>query len=833
MKKTLWIMTAAILLIGCSSDTVKGQAVASLRKGQALLQSDGNEAARREFEKALEIFQSLDGEDAEVGKASSLTAIGNTYLRGGDYQKALENFGKVTALLDKCGNARSVDMWLIEVSSYSSIGLVYNYLGDYETALKYQQEAASLVADMKSSKAYSQQSSFQRFFTSTQADFAECCAYSNIGLIYRNLDQYEEALENFQKALRVLNTGRSNDRELRSNLNSQIGMTFLEMGAISEAEKYIVRSNNPTALGALCLAKQDYNGAIENFETGLLEARRTQDAGTLFASHTGVGLAHERLGNCTEATDHFREAIQLTEAIEDSISEEYGVHFLSSRIFGFSRAEAYGGLERTSDAKCGVLPLPTPTGFSTPVPSVHYWLARLEEAEKTRTSSPGNVHIVAFATLIAVLLTARVYWRQMVGVFYPYYRRGDCGQIGFIPLGVLLSRSPKSWFFAYRRFILPWFATAYLFVLMVLDHVLMPGIVHEEDYIYYMTGLWFLVILMTGQALPILLATGVPFGIGYLVSNSVYGGYVAVAIVLSILFARHFNSNFDLSLQIGRVEVETGRSLRGERLRRFKRIRRWIVSKRWPFVIIAVIFWLYTIIEHYDFFPGLALRAIPDASQSLVATLTLLPVFLNISLGFFVDISDYLQMDFFYEVGKILRLKREDLGEFRRQEAIIDEAMRGRDRNPLRTPLPIDPTDRISDLERTSINRLNAALYFFSLDALLTTASVLDTYVLPGLNLDQIYTLSSILKLPVAILFVARTGHRIMAHYASRMKLHRDSETFRTEMSSARRYYRDLDRMLRDIQHQQITDDRYINVHGNCYLLALAGSADVQTGGLQ
>jgi hypothetical protein len=410
-------------------------------------------------------------------------------------------------------------------------------------------------------------------------------------------------------------------------------------------------------------------------------------------------------------------------------------------------------------------------------------------------------------------------------VFYPYYKKGDCEKAGFIKLNKALEAFPAYRLTVYYRIIMPLWATAYLFLVLIFDYLYHPNLIIEQHYIYYMTGVWALVMLQTGKTIQMALLSVIPFLIGFLIFRSVYVGYIAVVVLLSIFFAYSFDDNIAFETLLRRLQSKSGRSLAGKKLNIFRRIHSFL---RYGFLALTPFFMLITIIAimyNSEFSRNhVIIKYLPSPIDNLFLAFPLILVYTNISITVFGGIFSYLQNDFFTELAKRIRFKKENPRDFKKQELMINE----KKSNNSTKSLPINPTDRMLPLNHAHIHNFRVALTFFSVDALLTIASTLGIAILPGVDLDKIATLSSLIKIPVYVVCIIRSLNRFPILMNIKVKVPFESATYTEEQKRETDLYTGLEQLFLRIQEQQMLHKDYVDLHGNHYLSYLSGSTNME-----
>ncbi|MGC8659586.1 MAG: CHAT domain-containing protein, partial [Desulfomonilaceae bacterium] len=210
-----------------------------------------------------------------------------------------------------------------EGTSLNNIGLIYTFWGQYPKALEYLGKSLAIrqkIGDLK----------------------GEGDTLGNLGIVYEYLGQYQKALEYYDKTLAVqMKTGVPYDET-----EDAIGSVYLTMGNLSRAEAILKKANRVWSLGRLALVKFDFSEAKRQFEQQLKGSLQNHSVDGLFASHTGLGLSYEGLNQYNKAEEHFRNAVDVTEQIRDSLTPAQRTDFYDAQILHIPRITPYEGLAR-------------------------------------------------------------------------------------------------------------------------------------------------------------------------------------------------------------------------------------------------------------------------------------------------------------------------------------------------------------------------------------------------------------------------------------------------------------------------------------------------------
>ena len=456
------------------------------------------------------------------------------------------------------------------------------------------------------------------------------------------------------------------------------------------------------------------------------------------------------------------------------------------------------------------------------------------------SAQPENTHLyrnVLYATGLAFLFVVALYWPEMMRLLLPFYKKGDCTKAGFLSMKSFARYSPSQGNIAYRKFIIPLFSTAYLTWLIAIESQNPNSTLDGSNDFYFMVIIWgFAMLATTSSLISSLLFVVIPFSIGYFLSNSIYGGCFATALILAIVYAYSYEEQYAYHLISNRVRERESPS----------RIKEFITNVRYLSLILTpiakiieiisnflpttlILFALINIIRNSEFSSeGIVLTyGFSSNSDDLLTLLISLGIFSNISIRLFSrGIFKYLQVDFFKVLGERLLFSMQEPDIFSQQEGMADSPVPTSSRSS-GSPF-ISESDRIYQLSQMPTNGFRAAVSFYSLDIILTLATLLDFPIIPGTTSENIATLSTMIKIPLYILFIVASNRRLYIWFASKGMFGTNSVTVREEINMQREIQADLDSLLTSIieeenrvQHHE--NREYIDIDQNKYLLSLAG----------
>ncbi|MBI2787129.1 MAG: CHAT domain-containing protein [Elusimicrobia bacterium] len=276
---------------------------------------------RGEYPKALAAAGAaaagLHGIGNKNGEAMALTLLGNLHRELGEHAKALDVLERALEIHRRVGGAESIE-------TMSAIGSEYHALGDESSALVYYEQALK---------------SYQGIATKS----GEASVLSQIGQIQASQGDPDGALASFEEARRITE-GLGNPTK---GLDAHIADVYLSQKRLPEALDIFTRLNDPSRLGQYHLAKGMNADAKIDFQRGFDRAKDSGRAQEVFAYYTGLGLAHEGIGDARESRRAFEGAISTLEHERDMLPFSARTHFLSGN-YVFPRIEAYEGRVRVA-----------------------------------------------------------------------------------------------------------------------------------------------------------------------------------------------------------------------------------------------------------------------------------------------------------------------------------------------------------------------------------------------------------------------------------------------------------------------------------------------------
>ncbi len=288
-------------------------------QGSQQYQRSNFRAALASWEAALQLYQALaDGneffEQNRLAQADTLTSIGKVYDALGQYEPSIDFHNQALAIYREpvIRSALPLDSRLGEAGVLMGLGNVYNTLSQYERAIAFQEEALVIYRE-----------------TAIQVEFpdnaltGEANALSNLALNYRSLGKYDRAISTHEQALEIYRTNENQRGEVISlnnlsivyNLLSQYKRSIeLREQSLAIAREIGYRQAEAASLGGLAndyYELQDYGRAVELYNQALVIFREIGDLiGEGHALH-GLGIAHYYLKQYDQAIDFYHQGLAL------------------------------------------------------------------------------------------------------------------------------------------------------------------------------------------------------------------------------------------------------------------------------------------------------------------------------------------------------------------------------------------------------------------------------------------------------------------------------------------------------------------------------------------
>lgn len=282
------------------------QARAMGKKGVILLEADQLEAARICLEEVLTISKELDSKEL---KADALSNLGLVTTTSGDPGTGLLKQQEATLI------ARETDNQFLLMTHLGLLGHAYIQLANMEEAGKTYLEALKIAKEIED--------------TSSQCGFL-----NNLGIIFGNLDQHENAVRAFSELSDL--ALESGDYTLVLNAEKNLVKHAIAEGKIEEIIAHSRRGldlidthrndvDEHEAFEEMLLlglmSKGDYEEAEKELIIILAKAEETLDKPKLLTSYGQLADAHYALGKLEEAKQEYQRALDLSIRLQEKVIE--------------------------------------------------------------------------------------------------------------------------------------------------------------------------------------------------------------------------------------------------------------------------------------------------------------------------------------------------------------------------------------------------------------------------------------------------------------------------------------------------------------------------------
>jgi CHAT domain-containing protein/tetratricopeptide (TPR) repeat protein len=325
-----------------------------------------------DYDRALTRFQSAASLSKKLNKdeflADQYRSIGRIYdLRLSQYALAMENYKKAYQLYGKKGKRQKTAQALID------IGRCYRLLGDFEAAEKHYQKASTDMDgddnEMKAKIVIEQannawfQARYQEAFTLQRTAYRiandedlplmQIISLNTAGLIWWTLGDSEKAHRELDNALQNARSFKKRQDEVATTLNN-IGLVYREMGKYQEA---LQAFNEALAIDTKLRSRWAIAYDLRNKALTLLRMGRPADAIPLFKkavaeagsignrineakAYLAMGDAYLSQGNLADAAAAFEPALTLSKTMAIRETEWRALYGLASVKLSDDQTEA-------------------------------------------------------------------------------------------------------------------------------------------------------------------------------------------------------------------------------------------------------------------------------------------------------------------------------------------------------------------------------------------------------------------------------------------------------------------------------------------------------------
>ena len=253
-------------------------------------------------------------EDKELIMASGalFNNVAGVYADQGDYEKALENYGKALSISERVLGAEHP----LTATTYNNMAGVYRAQGEYEKALGYYGKALAIRERVLGA---------EHPLTAT--------TYNNMALVYASQGYYEKALEHYGKALAIHEYVSGADHPDTGATHNNMALLYYYQGeyekalehygrALAISERVLGTQHPDTATTynnmALVFSNQgEYEKALEHYVKALSIREKVlgpehPDTG---ATYNNMAMVYAYQGYYEKALEHYGKALAISERV--------------------------------------------------------------------------------------------------------------------------------------------------------------------------------------------------------------------------------------------------------------------------------------------------------------------------------------------------------------------------------------------------------------------------------------------------------------------------------------------------------------------------------------
>ena len=255
------------------------------------------------------------------GECYALNALGTSFRNISHYDEAISMHERALRI------SREIENLEMEVLSLNMLGVVYRRMDAIRSALDYHKEALDL-AEAEASP-------------SLEIERSIAVSQNSMGNIYLALKQYDLALEQFHKSLKI-ETRLDNQLGLAIN-NHNIGYAKEKKGLLNEALEHYqlsLRYNNEidsdigrvicyNSIGKIYILQDDYQTALPIINRALKKAIEVNDQYYIATSYLNLGLIQLRKNQYDVSKENLNKALSIAKNYNLKSSEIEAYNYLS------------------------------------------------------------------------------------------------------------------------------------------------------------------------------------------------------------------------------------------------------------------------------------------------------------------------------------------------------------------------------------------------------------------------------------------------------------------------------------------------------------------------
>ena len=197
-----------------------------------------------------------------------------------------------------------------KAKAYANIGIIYSNKGNNEEALKYYSSALKIFIEINDKKGIGN-------------------VYNNIGNCYDNQSNNSEALKNYFASLKIREE--AGDKKGIAGSYNNIGLIYFNQGNYPEALKNYFSclkmveaiddkrgiASALNNIGLIYTNQSNYSEALKKYFASLKIRQEIGNKRGVASSYSNIGLVYEYQGDYTKALENYTGALKIREEIED------------------------------------------------------------------------------------------------------------------------------------------------------------------------------------------------------------------------------------------------------------------------------------------------------------------------------------------------------------------------------------------------------------------------------------------------------------------------------------------------------------------------------------
>ncbi|MCL1491550.1 MAG: CHAT domain-containing protein [Pseudanabaena sp. Salubria-1] len=279
--------------------------------------------ALQSSEQALQIYQEINDYPSQ---ANTQLLIGNIYLIFGQFDNAINTFGKSLEI------AKQLGLPLLEVKLLNNLGAAYFALGQYQKAIDSHQRGLAIAREIGDRQ-------------------GESLILGLLGNDYVALGQYQKALDFYQQYLAATKSIRDSQGEAYALGN--IGNTYAYLGQYQKAVDWLQQSLTLVRaiadrrgegkalenLGNAYTYLSKYQQAIEVYQQALVIYKQIGDRNGEATALGNLGNAFNAIGQHQKAIDYLQQTLEIVQTIKDRQGEGATLGNLGNAYYALKQYE--------------------------------------------------------------------------------------------------------------------------------------------------------------------------------------------------------------------------------------------------------------------------------------------------------------------------------------------------------------------------------------------------------------------------------------------------------------------------------------------------------------